>query len=79
MKNKKISIWFGFGIVLCPIVFAWFTLKKGYSTKAKLISFAWLLATAALSIVAPQNQQTEEPAKIVEQVSAQHQAEQPIT
>ena len=45
------------GIVLVPIIFVWFTLKKGVSTKAKVLSFLWLfIALGALS-----GQQSENP------------------
>ena len=33
----------GIGIFLLPIVFAWFTLRKGHTTKAKVISFMWMI------------------------------------
>lgn len=41
-KKRSISILLGTGIVLIPVIFAWFTLRKGYSTLAKVLSFSWL-------------------------------------
>lgn len=42
-QNKRhIGFWLGAGIVLFPIIFSWFTLRKGHSTKAKVIAFSWL-------------------------------------
>ncbi|MEZ8662356.1 hypothetical protein AB6D63_02860 [Vibrio splendidus] len=43
MDNKKVSVGLGIGIVLVPFVFAWFTLRKGYSSKARFVSFGWML------------------------------------
>ncbi len=42
-KNKKVSIPLAIGIFLIPLIFAWFTLRKGYSTTARMISFGWLI------------------------------------
>lgn len=41
--ERKVSIPLGFGILFIPFIFAWFTLRKGYSTKAKAISFIWFV------------------------------------
>lgn len=40
---RKVGVRLGIGILLLPIVFAWFTLKKGYSTLARAVSFIWLV------------------------------------
>ena len=42
LETKQIGIFFGAGILFMPYVFSWFTLKKGYSFRARLISFVWL-------------------------------------
>tara|TARA_B100001059_G_C17748527_1_gene535760 strand:- start:177 stop:962 length:786 start_codon:yes stop_codon:yes gene_type:complete len=47
--DESVSVKLKLGIVLLPIVFSWFTLKKGYSTLSRVISFAWLLLTLAVS------------------------------
>lgn len=41
--ERKVSILLGIGIFLMPYIFAWFTLRKGYSKPARFISFGWLL------------------------------------
>lgn len=41
--ERKVSILLGIGIFLMPYIFAWFTLRKGYSKLARFISFGWLL------------------------------------
>ena len=43
-ENKPLSGKLIAGIFFLPFVFAWFTLKKGVSTKAKVLSFLWLFA-----------------------------------
>ncbi|WP_447792532.1 OB-fold protein [Pseudomonas farris] len=41
--DRPVGILLGLGIFLIPLVFSWFTLRKGHTTKAKVISFAWLV------------------------------------
>lgn len=41
--KRTIGILLGIGILFIPIIFTWFTLRKGYSTNAKAISFTWLI------------------------------------
>ena len=41
--TRKMSFLLGAGIFLFPIIFAWFTLRKGYSTLARIITFVWLI------------------------------------
>lgn len=55
MCNKKVGIWLGIGIFLAPLIFSWFTLKKGYSKKAKLVSFGWLILIVTLAIADSKN------------------------
>ncbi|MFA0609498.1 WYL domain-containing protein [Vibrio sp. 10N.222.49.B4] len=47
--DKSVSVKLRLGIVLLPLIFSWFTLKKGYSTLSRVISFAWLFLTVAVS------------------------------
>jgi len=42
-ESRQVSFLLAAGIFWLPFIFAWFTLRKGYSTKARLISFAWLV------------------------------------
>lgn len=46
---RSVGLLLGIGIFLLPIVFAWFTLRQGYTTKARVISFVWLVLVTALS------------------------------
>ena len=43
LERKKLPVWLIIGIILIPIIFAWFTLKQGYSKTARIISFAWMV------------------------------------
>lgn len=52
-EQKKVSLLLGLGIFFFPIIFAWFTLKKGYSTLAKAVSFAWLGLTLIAAFAMP--------------------------
>jgi len=40
--QKEMSPLLIVGVVFLPLVFSWFTLANGYSTKARVWSFAWL-------------------------------------
>jgi len=40
--NRKIGLLLGVGIFLFPLIFSWFTLRKGHSALARVISFVWL-------------------------------------
>lgn len=53
-NNKSIGLALGVGIAAIPFIFAWFTLKKGYSNKARVISFLWLFVVWVLAFNDPQ-------------------------
>lgn len=42
-RVRSVGILLGIGIFLMPLIFAWFTLRKGHKKKAKIISFSWLV------------------------------------
>jgi hypothetical protein len=41
-EEYEIGLGLGIGIFIMPYFFSWVTLKSGYSTKARVISFGWL-------------------------------------
>lgn len=41
------------GIIVLPYVFAWVLLNKGYSTRARIIGFAWMLIPLAIVFSQP--------------------------
>ena len=41
--QRKVGILLFVGIVFLPIIFAWFLLRKGHSTLARVLGFGWLL------------------------------------
>jgi len=41
-EKRPVGILLGIGIILIPLIFSWFTLRKGHSTLAKVVSFSWL-------------------------------------
>jgi hypothetical protein len=59
-QERKLGVGLIIGIVLLPIVFAWFTLRKGHSTLSRVLSFGWLLVSSviALNIQGPQGTQS---------------------
>jgi hypothetical protein len=48
--HKQMSNRLKIGVLLLPIVFAWFTLEKGYSKRARLVSFLWLFLVTAVAL-----------------------------
>lgn len=53
LENKKLPVWLIIGIVLVPLIFAWFTLRQGYSKKVRTVSFAWLVVSLLFVAVLP--------------------------
>lgn len=43
VTQKSVSILLGIGIFICPLIFAWFTLRQGYSTLSRVISMVWMV------------------------------------
>lgn len=43
--ERKVSVWLALGIVMVPIIFAWFTLRQGHSTVSRVVSMAWMVIT----------------------------------
>lgn len=53
---RKVSILLGIGIFIMPYIFSWFTLRKGYSNLARIISFSWLIILFTLPLIAPKSE-----------------------
>lgn len=73
-NERPVSILLGIGIFLIPIIFAWFTLRKGHTTRARIITFIWLIFTLAIygsadkeTTTTAQTQATQPAAKAVKQ------------
>ena len=56
--KRKVSFLLGLGIFIFPLFCVWFTLKPGYSTFARCMSFGWLafLVILPFTIPATENQ-----------------------
>lgn len=61
-EERSIGFLLGLGIFLMPIIFAWFTLRSGYSKKAKIIAFLWLFLTSIIPFTA-NNQESSQNTK----------------
>lgn len=55
--ERKVSILLGVGILFMPIIFAWFTLREGYSKNVKILSFGWLIVGSILGTLLPKHDQ----------------------
>ncbi|QQV64935.1 Uncharacterised protein [Acinetobacter junii] len=47
-QYRPVSVLFGVGIFFLPYIFAWLTLREGYSTTARVVSFLWLVLVVAM-------------------------------
>lgn len=54
--SRKVGILLGIGIFLLPIVFAWFTLRKGHSTLSRVVSFGWMAVLVVAAALSPGSQ-----------------------
>lgn len=59
--SRKVGIWLGIGIFLLPFVFSWFTLRKGHSSLARVISFIWLAVVIVVGFSQPGDQAADDP------------------
>ncbi|WP_180644437.1 hypothetical protein [Acinetobacter bereziniae] len=69
LENKKLPVLLIIGIILLPLIFAWFTLKKGYSKTAKIVSFGWLLLAIVVFVTVPQSAMEK---RVFEDVNVSH-------
>ena len=49
--TRKVGFGLGVGILLIPLVFIWFLLRKGHSERSRIIGFAWLGFTIAFTLM----------------------------
>jgi len=49
-EDRPVSWQLGIGIFLIPLIFSWFTLRKGHTTKSKVWSFGWLTVLLLMSV-----------------------------
>lgn len=52
-QKRSVGFLLGLGVLFIPIVFAWFLLRKGHSTLARVLGFAWLAVGVLIVIAAP--------------------------
>ena len=46
--TRKVSPLLAIGIFVIPFIFAWFTLRRGYSVTARIAAFAWMVLSFVL-------------------------------
>lgn len=42
-EKRRVGFILGFGILVMPFIFSWFTLRKGHTKVARLVAFSWLV------------------------------------
>ena len=48
-QKKPMRMKLAVGIIVMPIIFAWFTLQKKYSNTARITSFVWMILALVIS------------------------------
>lgn len=46
--KRTVGFLLGVGITFLPVIFSWFLLRKGYSTFARIVGFAWLVVVVVM-------------------------------
>jgi hypothetical protein len=52
-RQGKVEIWLGICIFIMPYIFAWFTLRKDFTNRARAYSFGWLTFFVLMVAIAP--------------------------
>lgn len=77
-EARKVSIPLAIGIFLLPIIFAWFTLRKGYGRVARATALSWMGVSVLVLVTAePQdetlvagNEESTEVSEVAEQTTS---------
>src|SRR5699024_104997 len=60
--RRSLEFFLGMAILFLPIIFAWFTLRKGYSKRVRWLSFMWLLIFLWATFPSPNKAHQKAPA-----------------
>ena len=72
VAQRSVGFWLGLGIFLLPMIFAWFLLRQGHSTRSRFIGVAWLVIMLAAVLghegkgVASSTAAPNQPAKVAQ-------------
>lgn len=69
-EDRKVGVPLGMGIFLAPHIFAWFTLRAGYSQAVRVRSFAWL-AVVSIAVASQPS-----PSKLQPSFDSEHNSKQ---
>jgi hypothetical protein len=50
--GRPLGAWLVIGIIIVPVIFAWFTLRRGHSNSTRLAAFAYLAASVVIGVMA---------------------------
>lgn len=67
--TRKVSVGLLLGIVFLPYIFAWFTLRKGHSAKARGLSLGWLALLVMMLVTLPDSSTLPDQSTIPDKVS----------
>ena len=57
-RSREVGTLLGLGILFAPLIFSWFTLRKGHSGLAKLLAFSWLGLSLLIAVASGSNDQS---------------------
>ncbi|MNX81988.1 hypothetical protein D3C86_1136990 [compost metagenome] len=52
LMHRRLGMPLGLAIIYVPLIFCWFTLRRGYSSEARVGAFAWAAFSAATVVAA---------------------------
>ncbi|ART79896.1 hypothetical protein [Oceanisphaera avium] len=59
--HRPLEFFLGMGILFLPIIFAWFTLRKGYSKRVRWVAFIWLVVFLIATLPRPHPPASDNP------------------
>lgn len=52
VERRRLGMPLGLTIIYAPLILCWFTLRRGYSSEARIGAFAWAAFSAATVVAA---------------------------
>lgn len=81
IHSRKVSTSLIAGIVVFPMIFSWFTLRKGYSTTARAVSLGWMVLALVIGLSGESDNKqastTPDPSVAAAKVADESQIEKP--
>jgi hypothetical protein len=76
--SRNVSFLLGLGILFFPYIFSWFTLRAGYTTFSRVVSFAWLALALIILFASPSSNSNSASTNQAEPSTLVSSQEQPV-